>query len=154
MAPDSIQFAYQLAYGEGVPSPEVWEWVRQGFRRYLAHGDLCDNAARDSLPVAFHLDASSRLRMRNTHLVRAAEILADGRGLTSWELAGLLYDAIERFENLHLGFITRDPRKELTPLNDELRWAYLTGATWPRTRETLNTLLKNASNNFRTKTLR
>lgn len=77
---------------QGEFSPQVQAWLARGLAQYLAG---------DPLEQALGLTGGSRVQTRNLHLLEAAMILDDGRGLTDWRLAGELRAAILR--RLHRG---------------------------------------------------
>lgn len=82
---DPVMLARRAANGEA--SAIINEWLSGGMARYLAG---------ERLDVALRLDRVNRIRQRNEALLKAAELLDDGRG--PWPLARRLQDAIERFE--------------------------------------------------------
>jgi hypothetical protein len=114
-----ILMAERTAAGE-LPDANTLAWHAESWRRFLSgHG---------SLEVCFRVTMGNRKAARNDALIRAAQIIDAGRGLSSWHLAELVRQAVKRFELVTLPRIQRGDADELSPLDSELRDAFATGA--------------------------
>jgi hypothetical protein len=128
---DSIALAQAVVAGQW--PPEALPWLQGGLRAYLAGGQPLEDALGLTRP--------NRVKVRNAALMRAARILDDGRGRPPWELAGLLEQAIRRFEGDTLKRIRAGTAMELSPLNSALAEAWGGGARPLRSRRRLYDLL-------------
>lgn len=134
MSGDPVSLALRLADGGDLDADGL-DWLQTGLRRWLA-------GETDSLEVALRLAGGSRIAARNRALRNAAEVLADGRALSAWALAGLLSEAIKRFESRVLPRLRADPAAPLTGLDTQLLAAHRAGAVWMRSRRRLYDLLR------------
>ena len=114
-------------------SPDVASWLKDGFSRYQAGEDIGQ---------AFGLDRGSLIRKRNAALMEAAWLL--DKGGRPWRVAGLLADAIKRFERRIAPALERDPSIPLGPVDDAIRRAMETDSQSrvPRTQRTLYELIR------------
>lgn len=115
---DAVALAQKIAYaneGEALPD-EAAAWLRVGLGRWL-RGEA-------SLEIALRLNDAACRASRNQALFEAASILDDGRGLSAWELAGLLCKAQAYFESGALVKIRRGIDVPLTPLSEALLKAW------------------------------
>lgn len=127
----SADLARRAASGDF--SPEVATWLKNGFTRYQAGEDIGQ---------AFGLDRLSLIRKRNAALMEAARMLDEGG--RPWRVAGLLSDAIKRFERRVAPALERDPSIPLSPIDDAIRRAMETDSQSrvPRTQRTLYELIR------------
>lgn len=126
--------AASLASGEP-PAPETLAWLSEGMRKFFRGA---------SLESALGFDAAGRVRVRNAALAAAAIAIDSGKGLSPWELAGLLESAIRRYESaiipmLNRGSVTVD---SLLPLDAEIHRAFVCGARPVRSQRNLYSLLR------------
>lgn len=130
---DPQSMAASLASGES-PTPETLAWLADGMRKFFRGV---------SLERALGFDAAGRMRVRNTALVAAAEIIDSGRGLPAWELAGLLQQAIRRYEGNIAPMLSRGNAsvEGLSALDAEIHRAFTSGARPVRSRRNLYSLL-------------
>lgn len=129
-----ILLAERLAAGEP-PNAECLEWLRVGFKRFL-HGD-------GAVEVCLRLTGTSRMGARNKALIRAAHLIDGGRGISAWQLAELLRQAVVRFMDVTLPRIQRGDAGELTPVQAALADAFASGAQPLTSRQSLYNLLSN-----------
>lgn len=121
-----ILMAERIAAG-GPIDDAAMEWLRIGFRRFLRGDGPSD--------VCLRLTVGNRMAARNAALIRAAQIIDAGRGLSAWHLAELVRQAIQRFESVILPSIQRGDAGELSPLDAALRDAFASGAQPLRSRQ-------------------
>lgn len=127
----SANFVRRAASGDF--SPEVASWLKNGFSRYQAGEDIGH---------AFGLDRVSLIRSRDAALTEAARLLDDGG--RPWRVAGLLADAIKRFERRVAPALQKDPSIPLSPVEEAIRRAMETDglSRVPRTQRTLYELIR------------
>jgi hypothetical protein len=129
-----ILLAERLAAGEP-PTAATLGWLRTSLQRIL-RGD----APAD---VCLRLTMACRKAARNDALIRAAQIIDAGRGLSAWHLAELVRQAVKRFETVILPRIQRGDAGALSPLDSELRDAFATGAPPLTSRQRIFGVLSN-----------
>lgn len=88
--PEPVELLQAIARGD--ESPEALEHVAAGLRRYFEEGG--------DLEQYLGLTNARRKKFRNRALLHAAAILADGREVDTWQLAGELAHALRRFDRL------------------------------------------------------
>lgn len=111
------------------------EWISSGLRRFL-RGD-------GTLEDCLFLNGAARVRARNRALLKAAEILDDGRGIRPNPLAGMLERAISRFENLYPPHRREQKHVDgMTPLNLAIYQAFTSGARALKSQRKLHDLLR------------
>ncbi|MFN3545441.1 MAG: hypothetical protein ACK4UX_11400 [Thiobacillus sp.] len=131
-----ILLAVRLAAG-AAPDAATLAWLRAGFEKFL-HGDA-------PLHVSLRLTVGNRAAARNACLVRAAQILDAGRGLSAWHLAELVRQAVARFESVIAPRIQRGDAGVLTPLDAALHDAFASGAVPLRSQHRIFFVLASAS---------
>ena len=127
----SVELAYKVAKGDIDPS--VSKWLCYAFGEYLA--------GRASLETALGLDRARRVRERNAALLRAAAVIKGRKTLSPWALAGMLANAIKRFERRALPVWSTFPRGKLSELNRAILEALEASTRIPRTQRKLYELL-------------
>lgn len=125
-----VAMATHIAAGGDLP-PGALDWLRVGFRRFL-RGDA-------SLVVSLRLTSACKKAIRNRALLRAAELLDDGRNIDPWPLAGEVFKAIEKYGSA----TRRENAGALPPIAQAIREAKESGAKVEITREQINRILKN-----------
>jgi len=117
------------------PDADSLAWESEAWRRFLSgHGPL---------EVCFRVTMGNRKAARNDALIRAAQIVDAGRGLSSWHLAELVRQAVKRFETVTMPRIQRGDAGALSPLDSELRDAFATGAPPLTSRQRIFGVLSN-----------
>lgn len=123
-----VAMATHIAAGGDLP-PGALDWLRVGFRRFL-RGDA-------SLVVSLRLTSACKKAIRNRALLRAAELLDDGRNIDPWPLAGEVLKAIEKY-----GYARCDART-LVRYHLSRRPSEMPTLCVDITREQINRILKN-----------
>jgi len=136
---NSIAMAHLIAFGnenDALPD-EVMVWLRAGFMRYLS-------SAAPSLEIALQLSSTGRKTARDQALREAAEVLADGKQISPYVLAGLLEKKIKRFEGGGLLLVKRSTPSNLSVLDQCLLQAFRAGVRMRRCQRDLYRLLTDA----------
>lgn len=129
-----ILMAERTAAGEP-PDAATLAWEAESWRLFLSgHGPM---------EVCFRVTMGNRKAARNDALIRAAQIIDAGRGLSAWHLAELVRQAVNRFETVIIQQIQRGDAVTLTPLDSELRDAFATGAEPLRSQHRIYDVLTN-----------
>lgn len=119
-ARSTFDLAGRLASGD--TSPEVLQWVREGFARHLKGRPL---------DQALGLDRTARKREAYRLLAEVAQILgADDCG--AWECARRVEEAIKHFEARVLPRLRLGPIQTTGPVNELLAKLYRVSARFPR----------------------
>lgn len=127
-------FTARLAAREP-PDAQCLEWLYTSFG-HIHRGD-------GPVDVCLGLTGASRVGARNKALIRAAHLIDGGRGISAWQLAELLRQAVVRFRDVTLKRIQRGDAGELTPVQAALADAFASGAQPLTSRQRLYDLLSN-----------